>query len=101
MNNLLIPLFLLDNLFSLFFKSCILLIAHLWVSKNIVIDEIISSKRSFEYRSVVMFEYTATLHAIFLPISIIAVTVFPGHFTDLMVAAIFECTLVCILSGNC
>lgn len=46
-----------------------------------------------------MLEQPSTLHATLLPITVIAVSVAPTHFTTLVIATIFEVSLVHKLVG--
>jgi len=48
-----------------------------------------------------MLEQPSTLHATLLPITVIAVSVAPTHFTTLVIATIFEVSLVHELVGHC
>lgn len=95
-----VSFFLLCNLFSLFPEQNILFLAHLWISEKILVHKIVSLERALESKALMMFKYTSSLHSIFLPVSIIAISILPLHFAMLMISSFLKCAFVDKLSWN-
>lgn len=67
MLDLLISFLLLYYFFSLLFESQVLLLAHLRVPQNPILDEVIGLKRALQHEPLMVLEETSTLHSSLLP----------------------------------
>lgn len=98
---LLVSLFLLQHLLPLLFKHQVFLLPHLGITQQSILQEMVGLERAFQSETIVVFEYTASLHSALFPSAFINVSIVPHYFTVLVIAAIFELSLIGELSRDC
>ena len=97
----LVPLFLFGHFFALLLEEGKFFFIHLWVPEKVVFDEVVRFEGSFQGKSIMMFEGTCSFHAVFPPVAIVDIAVFPGHLAVLMVGSVFEVALIDIGARYC